>query len=109
MIALAARSFAGPFMAPLWSPLRGAGVYAVMTPGWRLLTFRALAFGEAEDLASQGLLRRHPKYREWLSIVGTEWNLYVATHPMALSTPGERGAVLRELSRGYRREFIPLA
>ena len=109
MITLAARGFAGPFMAPLWSPPRGAGVYAVMTPGWRLLTFRALEFGEAADLASHELLRRHPKYREWLSIVGTEWNLYVATHEMALSSPAERGAVLRELSRGYRPEFTPLA
>jgi hypothetical protein len=96
-------------MAPLWSPLRGAGVYAVMMPGWRLLTFRALEFGEAEDLSSKDLLRRHPKYREWLSIAGTEWNLYVATHEMALSSPAGRAAVLRELARGYRPEFTPLA
>ena len=109
MITLAARSFAGPFMAPLWSPPRRAGIYAVLAPGWRLLTFRALEFGEAEDLSSKDLLRRHPKYREWLSIVGSEWSLYVATHEMALSTPAERGMVLHELARGYRPEFKPLA
>lgn len=109
MITLAARGFAGPFMAPLWLPPRRAGIYAVLAPGWRLLTFRALEFGEAEDLSAKDLLRRHPKYREWLSIVGSEWSLYVATHEMALSTPAERGTVLRELARGYRPEFKPLA
>ena len=109
MITLAARSFAGPFMAPLWLPVSAAGLYAVMAPGWRLLTFRALDFGEAPDLSSKDLLRQHPKYRDWVSIVGTEWNLYVATHEMPLSTPAERGAVLRELAREYRPEFKPLA
>ena len=42
MITLGARSFSGPYLAPLWLPARAAGVCAVMVPGWRLLTFRAL-------------------------------------------------------------------
>jgi ABC-type cobalt transport system substrate-binding protein len=109
VITLGSRSFAGPFMAPLWSPPKGAGVYAVMAPGWRLLTFRALDFEQAADLAEPQLLKRHPKYREWLTIVGTEWNLYVATHELAFSTGAERGAALRELARQYRPEFTPIA
>jgi hypothetical protein len=109
VITLAARSFAGPFMAPLWSPPRGAGVYAVLAPGWRLLTFRALDFGAAEDLSTPELLRQQAKYGAWLSIVGTQWNLYVATYEMPLSTAAERGAFLRELAREYRPEFRPLA
>jgi hypothetical protein len=108
VITLGSRSFAGPFMAPLWFPPRSAGVYAVMAPGWRLLTWRALDFDQAADLAEPQLLKKHPKYREWLTIVGTEWNLYVATHEMSLSTPSERAAVLRELARGYRPEFKPM-
>ena len=108
MITLGARSFAGPFLAPLWSPPRGAAVYAVMAPGWRLLTFRALEFGHAEELSAADL-RQHAKYREWLSIVGTEWNLYIATYEMPLSTASERNAVLRELAREYRPEFKSLA
>ena len=51
MITLGNRSFAGPYMTPLWSPPKGAGLYAVMAPGWRLLTFRALDFAQAADLA----------------------------------------------------------
>ena len=42
VITLGSRSFAGPFLAPLWSPPKSAGLYAVLVPGWRLLTFRAL-------------------------------------------------------------------
>ena len=109
MITLGSRSFAGPFMAPLWSPPKGAGVYAVLAPGWRLLTFRALDFDHAQDLASPDLLKQHPKYREWLRIVGTEWNLYIATHELSFSTAGQREAALRELARDYRPEFRPLS
>jgi hypothetical protein len=109
VITLGSRNFAGPFMAPLWSPPRSAGVYAVMAPGWRLLTFRALEFDHAQDLSSKDLLKQHPKYREWLTIVGTEWNLYIATHELACSTAAQRAARLRELAREYRPEFTPMS
>ena len=109
MITLGSRSFAGPFMAPLWSPPKTAGVFAVMAPGWRLLTFRALDFEQAGDLAESQLLKRHPKYAEWLRIVGTEWNLYIATHELSFSTQAQRAAMVRELARDYRPEFTPLA
>jgi hypothetical protein len=109
VITLGSRSFAGPFMAPLWSAPKGAGLYAVMAPGWRLLTFRALEFDHAADLADPQLLRQHPKYREWLTIVGTEWNLYIATHELPLSTAAQRAGALRELAREYRPEFKALA
>jgi len=109
VITLGSRSFAGPFMAPLWSPPKSAGLYAVMAPGWRLLTFRALEFDHTQDLSSKDLLKQHPKYREWVQIVGTEWNLYIATHELSFSTEAQRAAVVRELTRGYRPEFKPLA
>ena len=108
MITLGSRSFAGPHMLPLWSAPKISGVYAVMAPGWRLLTWRALDFHPAEDLSAPDLIKQHPKYREWLSIVGTEWNLYVATHEMSFSTEAQRAAVIRELAREYRPEFKPL-
>ncbi|HEV3011045.1 MAG TPA: hypothetical protein VGX52_18630, partial [Burkholderiales bacterium] len=95
VITLGSRSFAGPFLAPLWSPPKSAAVYAVMAPGWRLLTFRALEFGHAADLAEPNLFKQHPKYREWLTIVGTEWNLYIATHELSFSTEAQRAAVVR--------------
>jgi hypothetical protein len=59
----------------------------------------------AADLSAPDLIKQHPKYREWLSIVGTEWNLYVATHEMSFSTEAQRAAVIRELAREYRPEF----
>ena len=105
MITLAARSFSGPFLSPLWLPPKGAGVFAVMVPGWRLLTFRALHFGHAEDFSAAGLLRGNARYAEWLRIAGTDWNLYVATHEMSFSTPSQREAAVRELERSYRPEF----
>ena len=104
MITLGSRSFTGPFLVPLWSPPRAAGLYAVLVPGWRLLTFRALHFGQSESFAP-GLLKEHPRYAEWLAIAGTDWSLYVATHEMSFSTQGQRQVAERELVRNYKPEF----
>jgi hypothetical protein len=105
VITLGSRSFAGPFLAPLWSPPKTAAVYAVMAPGWRLLTFRALEFDHTQDLSAKDLLKQHPKYAEWLRIVGTEWNLYIATHEMSFSTESQRELVTKAMLREYRPEF----
>ncbi|MEA3192746.1 MAG: hypothetical protein QOD26_1079 [Betaproteobacteria bacterium] len=107
MIALGGRSFTGPFLAPVWSPPRSAGIYAVMVPGWRVMTFRALHFARTEDFSGNNF-RQHQRYAEWLSIAGTEWNLYVAVHQMASSNEAQRAAVERALARDYRPEFNDL-
>jgi hypothetical protein len=104
VITLGSRSFAGPFLLPLWSPPRNAGLFALMVPGWRLLTFRALHFGESETFSDR-TIKAHPRYAEWISVAGTEWNLYVATLELPLSTAGERLAAQREVAREYRPEF----
>jgi hypothetical protein len=104
VITLGRRAFSGPFLLPLWSAPKLSGVFAVLVPGWRLLTFRALHFGQAESFSLQ-TIKTSPRFAEWISIAGTEWNLYVATHEMAISTPAERAAVERELERDYKPEF----
>jgi hypothetical protein len=104
MITLGSRSFAGPFLLPLWSAPRQPGLFAVMVPGWRLLTFRALHFGETEDF-SEKTIKTNSRYAEWISVAGTDWNLYVATLEMPLATAGERQAALRDVVREYRPEF----
>ena len=104
MITLGGRSFNGPFLAPLWQAPRAAGLYAVLVPGWRLLTFRALHFGETPDFSADAV-KSHARYAEWLSIAGTEWNLYIATHEMSFSTEAQRLAAERALLRDYKPEF----
>jgi hypothetical protein len=104
VITLGSRSFAGPFLLPLWSPPRAAALFAVMVPGWRLLTFRALHFGQAEATSLEKV-RSHPRYSEWIGAAGTEWNLYVATHEMSFSTEAQRQAAERDVAREYRPEF----
>ena len=104
MITLGGRQFAGPFLAPVWSPAKVAGICAVMVPGWRVMTFRALHFHQAAELGIDSI-RNHPRYAEWVSIAGTEWNLYIAVHEMSLSAETERRAVERALARDYKPEF----
>ena len=108
MITLGGRSFTGPFLAPIWSPSRASGVYAVMVPGWRVMTFRALHFDHSAEL-SIDTVRKHSRYAEWVSIAGTEWNLYIAVHEMSFSTEAQRQAIDRALARDYRPEFNDLA
>jgi hypothetical protein len=97
VITLGSRQFTGPFIARLWSPPKAPGIYAVMVPGWRLLMFHAVHFGQAADLSSADLIKQHPKYGYWLTLAGTEWNLYVATCEMHHSTEGERLTAYQEL------------
>jgi len=107
VITLGNRSFAGPFLAPLWSPPKTAGLYAVLVPGWRLLTFRALYFGQAETFTPD-LLKAHERHAEWVSIAGTDWNLYIATYEMSFATPAQLESAARELARSYKPEFKPV-
>jgi hypothetical protein len=107
VITLGGRSFTGPFLASIWSSPKVAGVYAVMVPGWRVMTFRALHFDQAAEL-SMDTVRQHPRHAEWVSIAGTEWNLYIAVHEMSFSTEAQRRAVERALARDYRPEFNDL-
>ena len=97
MITLGERQFCGPFISRLWSPPRAAGLYAVMVPGWRLLMFHAVHFGHAGDLSAPGLVKDHPKYGYWMTLAGSEWNLYVATCEMVHSTETERAAAYQQL------------
>jgi len=108
LITLGSRSFAGPFLVPLWQPQpagQPGGVFAVMVPGWRLMTFRAIYFGQTADFSS-GFLKSEPRYAEWLRIAGTDWNLYVATHEMSFSTHAQREAAAAAIAREYRPEFV---
>ena len=105
MIALGGRTFAGPFMVPLWTPPRRAALFAVMVPGWRLLTFRALHFGDAERL-SRDALRAERGYASWLAQAGTDWNLYVAVLELPFASPAQRRAELAQVSAQYRPEFL---
>ncbi len=107
-ITLGGRAFEGPYLAPLWTPRNVAGLFAVMVPGWRLMTFRARHFGQAEDF-SAGFLRAEARYAEWLRIAGTEWNLYVATHEMSFSTGAQRESAAAATAREYRPQFAPPA
>ena len=107
MITLGSLTFSGPFLAPLWSAPKTAGLFAVLVPGWKLMTFRALYFGQAESL-DVDIVKSHSRMTEWRTIAGTEWNLYVATHEMSFSSSSQRESAARELARSYKPGFSPV-
>jgi hypothetical protein len=107
VITLGSLGFSGPYLAPLWSPAKTAGLFAVLVPGWKLMTFRALYFGQADTLDAE-LVKSHSRLAEWRTIAGTEWNLYIATHEMSFSTPAQRESAARDLARSYKPGFKAL-
>ena len=107
MITLGTLSFSGPFLTPLWTPPKTPGLYAILVPGWRLNTFRAIYFGQAETFSAD-LVKSHERHTEWVTIAGTDWNLYIATHEMSFATPAQLESTARELARSYKPEFRPV-
>ena len=107
MITLGTLSFSGPFLTPLWTPPKTPGLYAILVPGWRLNTFRAIYFGQAETFSAD-LIKSHERHTEWVTIAGTDWNLYIATHEMSFATPAQLESTARELARSYKPEFRPV-
>jgi len=90
----------------LWSAPRSAGLYALMVPGLAPSHLpRGSTSGQAEDFSARELLGGHPRYREWLAIAGTDWNLYIATYAMSTSTPAQREGRRGQIAREYRPEF----
>src|SRR5207253_10634393 len=61
VITLGRLSFNGPFLAPLWSPPKRPRLYAVLVPGWSLLSFSALYFGQAERFDPE-LVKTHARH-----------------------------------------------
>ncbi|HRK21805.1 MAG TPA: hypothetical protein PLX06_08355 [Fimbriimonadaceae bacterium] len=88
-----------------WEGPSGAGLYVVLfqpkpdeAPG----QFKALYFGEAEELSGAEFFRAHPKYRCCVSEAEKADRLFFAACVMPETTPMDRKQTQRALAEQYR-------
>lgn len=86
--------FSQPVQFRFCTPLRMAGVYAILKQNWAptayLLPFEPVYFGETENFAER-VTRSHEHYDDWVRAVGSEADIWVAFH---WTIPGDRDARL---------------
>jgi hypothetical protein len=88
----------GPFNG--WTGPGGPGVFVVMVQPNKETAptdYRALFFGEAENLADSEFFRSHPKFRCCVSEAERADNLFFAALPMPDASPVQRKQVQRLL------------
>lgn len=108
--------FEEPWLLSSWHPPRTAGIYAILicdvncTPR----PYRAIYFGQNENLAGSGFPDRHEKYQDWLGAahymgLGTIGyaELYVSIMRMPYSTETARHDIVRALNECYRPVCSP--
>ena len=93
----------GPFNG--WEGPGGAGMYVVLVQPNREKApndYRALFFGEAENLNSTEFFRNHPKFRCCVSEAERADNLYFALSPLEGSTADQRKLIVQMLANEFR-------
>jgi hypothetical protein len=93
----------GPFEG--WSGPGGSGLFVVMVqphPETNPGEYRALFFGETDNLSSSEFFRHHPKFRCCVSEAGKVEGLFFASSPLEGSTQDQRKMVQRLLADQFR-------
>lgn len=93
--------FEGPNSVLQWDPPRKAAVYVVMAPGTKPDHYKAIYFGESENLSERGFYKSHQAYPCWIKQAGAETNLYIGVYPMPNSTMEQRRVVEQMLIKEY--------
>ena len=93
----------GPFNG--WSGPGGSGIFVVLVQPNRKEApndYKALYFGEAENLSGSEFFRTHPKFRCCVSEAERAENLYFAISPLEGSNVDQRKQIQRLLANEFR-------
>lgn len=93
----------GPFNG--WMGPGGAGMYVLLVQPNKEKSpndYRALFFGESDNLISSEFFRNHPKFRCCVSEAERADNLFFAISPLEGSTPEQRKQIVQLLVNDVR-------
>ena len=94
--------FDGPVLITNWNPPFKAAIYAIMIPSnKRENYYRAIYFGESENLSERGFHKSHHAFSCWLREARTESNLFIGVHSMPNSTKEQRKKIEEKLISDY--------
>lgn len=104
MIYFANYQFSDPEYLLNWTTSEKSGIYAILVqdPTSRSKPYKAIYFGESEDMSERGYLKSHHRYDCWIREVGIETDLYISVFPMPDSTPEIRQGVEAFLIKYYQ-------
>jgi hypothetical protein len=103
MIYFANYQFSEPESFRAWNTEEKAGIYVVLVryPGVKSQSYKAVYFGESDNLSDSSLLKSHPSLDCWIQEGLSIDNLYIATFSMPDSSPELRRGVVTFLIKYY--------
>jgi hypothetical protein len=87
-----------------WTTSETAGIFAILVQDAtsRSKPYRAIYFGESENLSEPGFFRSYHRYDCWVREAGNETDLYVSVFPTPGSTPELRQGIKDFLIKYYQ-------
>ncbi len=103
MIYFANYQFSDPESLPEWKTEDKDGIYVVLTkdPQAKSQPYKALYFGESDNLSDSSFLKSHKGFDCWIQESGSEADLYIATFSMPDSVSELRQDIVTFLVKYY--------
>ena len=103
MIYFANYQFGEPKAFLNWTSSEKEGIFAILikNPESKSKPYKAIYFGESENLSEQGFFRSYHRYDCWIREAGNETDLYISVFPTPGSTPNLRQGIKTFLVKYY--------
>jgi hypothetical protein len=87
-----------------WTTSEKSGIYAILVKDStsRSNPYKAIYFGESEDMSERGFFKSHYRYERWILEAGNEADLYISVFPMQNSTSELRQGIEAFLIKYYQ-------
>jgi hypothetical protein len=95
--------FSEPVVINEWETDEKAGIYVILVQdsGAKSQSYKAIYFGESENLSDSSFLGSHRSYDRWIRESESEGNLYIATFAMPDSALELRQGIVAFLVKYY--------
>jgi hypothetical protein len=86
-----------------WTTSEKEGIFAILikNPTSKSKPYKAIYFGESENLSEHGFFRSYHRYDCWIREAGNETDLYISVFPTPGSTPNLRQGIKTFLVKYY--------
>ena len=103
MIYFANYQFSEPAVITDWRTEEQVGIYVILVqdPKAKSQSYKAIYFGESQNLSDSGFIKSHQSYPCWIREAESEGNLYIATFPMPDSALDLRQSIVAFLVKYY--------
>ncbi len=103
MIYFANYQFSEPGTFLNWTTDETSGIFAILVkdPKSKSKPYKAIYFGESENLSEHGFFKNHYRYDRWVREAGSAADLYISVFPLPDSSPVIRQSIQAFLIKYY--------